>query len=33
VEVFWGIPVPLTITNHLIRIVGGSLDHGNFRIA
>jgi hypothetical protein len=32
-EVFWGIPEPLTITNHLIKIVGGSLENGNFRIA
>jgi hypothetical protein len=27
-----GVPGPLTITNHLMTVVGGSIDHGNFKI-
>lgn len=33
VAVVSGIPVPLTITNHLMLVVGGSLDHGRLKIA
>jgi hypothetical protein len=31
VEFVSGVPLPLTITNHLVSVVGGSIDHGNFK--